>query len=98
MLSSALHGTAIPQWRDRGYSALSQETVERVNAELGPSLQIFAAGEQLVFFQKGDIRYHRFAFLYPGFGQAENVDDAEMDATDFRGVIIEKSDDAVFER
>src|SRR5207244_4946945 len=74
-----------------------QQAIKRIQANLRPGLERFAAGDQFVFAQKGDVGDHCFAFYHLRLGQSENVNNAEVDLTNFGRVIVDQADDTILE-
>ena len=78
--------------------SLGEQTLELVDADLRPGLEIFAPLLQFGFGQEREVGDHRFAFLHLRFLESENVHDAEMDPADFGRVVVQERDDPILER
>jgi len=74
-----------------------QQTVQRIDAELRPCLEIVAEGDELVPGLEGKVRDHRFALLNFRLGETEDVDNSQMDLADFRRVVVQERDNPVLE-
>ena len=68
--------------------ALSYQPFERIETKLRPRFQRIAARDQFFFVEKRDVCDHRLALFHFRLGQFENVNDTEMDLTDFGAVVI----------